>query len=248
MFQEILVLLPQGGGWEVVVAMGLGALAGVLCWSAGSRYNRAIMTLVGVAAGGALGMIAPRYMGWDVNPMATSLSFALVVGVLAFAMPRIWVAMGLAALLAAWAALAVWVLYHGTAKLAMPAHSAGFGGFCQSIWKELPDAVRSPLPAAAGLGAGLGLVLTIFLPRTATAFFYSAVGVSAFLLAGLWGVRHSGVDWLRFLPAKTAMQAVLVAGLVGLGVVLQLVVMPIKKKVAARERAREQDAQPKHAH
>ncbi len=93
----------------------------------------------------------------------------------------------------------------------------------------------------------MGLVLTIFLPRTATAFFYSALGVSVLLLAGLWGVRCSGADWPRFVPAGAQMQAVLVAGLIALGVVLQMVVMPIKRKVAAQDDAGAKEGQPSHA-
>ncbi len=154
MFQEILVLLPQGGGWAAAAAMAVGALIGLFCWIAGSRYNQKIMALVGVAAGGVLGMLAPRCMGWDVNTMATSLSFALVVGVLAFALPRIGVAIGMAVLLAGWGTLAVWILYHGTGKLELPTGSASFGEFCQAIWKGLPDGVRSPLPVAAGVARG----------------------------------------------------------------------------------------------
>jgi hypothetical protein len=247
MFQEILVLLPQKGGWEAAVALTVGALVGLFCWIAGSRYNHKIMALVGVAAGGILGILAPRCMGWDVNTMATALSFALVAGVLGFAMPRIGVAIGMAALLAAWGALLVWIFYHGSAKLELPTGTASFSEFCRTLWKDLPDGVQKLLPLSAAIGAGVGLVLTIFLPRIATALFYSTLGVSILLVAGLWGVRCSGADWPRFVPVRTQMQAVLVAGLVALGVVLQTAVMPIKRKVAARDDAGDNDAQPSHA-
>jgi hypothetical protein len=198
-----------------------------------------VVTLAAVAVGGMIGMWIPRWMGWDVNTMATSLSIAMCFGAMGFAMPRVFVGLGLMVVLSVWASWGTWMMCHESAKLVIPRGSETLRDFCAALWLGLPAGVKSALPMAVGMGALSALALVLMWKRLATVVFYSLMGVSMMLGMGLWVVTLRAKDWPQFLPQRTQMQMVLVAGMVVLGAMVQWVCMPMKRKLVVRQERRE---------
>src|SRR5690242_10026699 len=116
MFQQLLPLMPAGQAGSVVfvATLILGGLAGVVLWFAGARYARMIVTLFMVAAGGAVGMALPRIMAWDINSMAGAVGGAMLAGFVGFLIHRFWIGIALGLVLGLWAAVATWLICHGT--------------------------------------------------------------------------------------------------------------------------------------
>jgi hypothetical protein len=238
MFQELLAQLPKAGGSGALALSVAGAVVGFWLWIAGSRFNRMTMTLVGVGLGGMLGMWMPRWMNWDVNTMATSLSLAMCLGAMGFAMPRAWVGLGLVLILCLWAAIGTWTLYHENARLVLPTGSENLRDYWAALWLGLPEGVKSALPMALGMASLAGLALAVMWKRAATALLYSLIGVTMVLAMGLWAIALRGNNWPQFLPERAPMQWVLVGGMVVLGAMVQWMTMPTKKKVLGESQER----------
>ena len=230
MLQELLALMPNHADGPAIVIMIALAVVGLSLWLAGARLSRTVMTLVTVALGGTVGMFSPRWMGWDVNTMATALSGAMVLGAVGFMFPRFWVGIGLMMLLATWTAAGTWVASHGDTKLIWPADAETPRDYCGALWTGLPDGVKGPLPLAALLAAGVGLGAMILWPKVTTVLFYSATGMTALLATALWVLGSRMLPWPQFLPDRTVMQIVMLLGIVVLGAMVQWHWMPIKKK------------------
>ncbi len=243
MFQELLAWMPKAGG-AGGGAIGLscaGVVLGFALWVAGARFSRMLMALLGVTIGGMIGMWIPRWMAWDVNTMATSLSLAMCFGVMGFAKPRVWVGVGLMIVLSVWAAVATWILRNENATLVFPVGSETLRDFWAALWRALPPSVKGMLPLAVGMASLAGLALVVMWRRIATVFFYSLLGVSMMLGMGLWAVSMRGGEkggWPRYLPEHTQMQIVLILGMVVLGAMVQWLSLPMKKKVVARREGR----------
>jgi hypothetical protein len=234
MIQELLAQPPRLESMANLFAWVLAA-AGLGLWLFGARCNRALMCLGGVGAGAVVGMHLPHWFGWTFEPWAAALGLAAVLGILGFAMHRVWAGLALAGLLALWGALVTWVHYHGANTLQWPAWQPGtpLATYGKSIWNALPEDVRGVLPLACSVAAAAGLVLAIIKPRFAMLLLHSALGVTLMVLLGLLAVKNSRPDWLHSLPQRDATQAGILVGLVLFGMLWQKWTGPGRKSGAS---------------
>src|SRR5436305_12059060 len=95
MVQELLPMLPQSIDTTMMVVCIIGVIVGWVLWAVGAVWSRAVVTLIAVAVGGAAGMLLPRWYIWPVNSMSTAVLGAVLLGVLAFVIPRLFVGLTL---------------------------------------------------------------------------------------------------------------------------------------------------------
>src|SRR5689334_19006424 len=114
MVQQLLPFLPQALPTAAAALLCVTAVAvGLFLWLLGGVWARGIVTLIGVALGGWLGMMLPRWYYWPVNSMALATLGAVALGVAAFGVPRISVGLLLGVVLATWAGVGVWINLSG---------------------------------------------------------------------------------------------------------------------------------------
>jgi hypothetical protein len=235
MFQQLLPLLPSQAHPAVMATLVSAALAGAVLWLIGARYSRMLVTLVGVALGGMLGMAAPRIMNWNFNTGATALAGALALGVIGFACYRKCVALGLIAVLCLWAVVATWVRYHEDIPITWPAETQTTIEFVQAVWNQLPVGVKTPMPLAIGMAVVLGMGAALLVPKVAPVLTFSIIGVTMLLAATLWAIAAKAIQWPPVIPAQTNMQLAVLAVMVLVGAVVQWQWMPKAKPAAPRE-------------
>ena len=115
MVQELLPIFPQSIGTALVICCFVALGLGLALWLAGAVWSRAIVTLVAVAMGGSAGMLLPRWYIWPVNSPSTAVLGAVIFGVLAFVLPRLFVGLMLGFVLAVWATVGTWIGLRGDA-------------------------------------------------------------------------------------------------------------------------------------
>ncbi|MGB7157710.1 MAG: hypothetical protein WBD40_06565 [Tepidisphaeraceae bacterium] len=237
MVQQLLPLLPQEIGQAALYAAMFGTLLGAGLWLVGARFSRPMMTLVAVSIGAMVGRMVPGWMGWNVNSMAASVGGAVVLGMSAFVLHRVWVGVGLGVLLACWAALVTWITSNGGAEWAWPAVDATttLASFGQSVWEGLPDKVRTILPYASGGAALSGFLAALLWPRVAVVMLYSALGASLLVGMGLTAIENGRPEWMRIVPAQTWAQVAALGGIVLFGAIVQWQLSPKPRASAPTE-------------
>jgi hypothetical protein len=200
-----------------------GAITGAVLWLSGARFSRALVGLAAVALGAVVGMELPRWMGWGITGEGPAVALALGFGLAGYICHRLWIGIGLGAVLAAWAFLAAWVLLKAPATFDWPAASVGVSvdQYFLQLWQSLPANVAGVLPVVCGGAMLMGLLTTIFWPRLAVATAWSAAGAS--LLAGLGSaaMEFGRPQWIRLLPQQLGSQLLALAVLVAVGVAAQ---------------------------
>lgn len=228
MVQELLPLLPQEPGRIALMVAIVGTLIGLGLWLAGARFSRPLLTLLAVSVGGVMGQRIPGITGWTVNSAAAAVGGAFILGLSAYLIHRLWVAILLGVVLAAWAALGTWVICNDGAQWAWPAVDAEttWRTFAEAAWTSLPDAVRKYLPYATGLALVSGFASTLLWPRIGQVLLYSTSGVSLLIGMGIAAIEFARPQWIWIIPAQTHAQLMLLFGMVAFGAVVQWQLKP----------------------
>jgi hypothetical protein len=231
MLQELLALLPKLGMVALVSAV-VGALAGAGLWLMGARISRSLITLLLVSAGATLGLQLPRWFNWPIDAWAPALGVGSILGVSGFVLHRFWVGVGLGAVLAVWAAVATWAVWHGTQPWGFPAWQEGMHVhlYLQSIWTSLPIEVSRPLPFACGAAFVVGLAASLLWPRVGLSLLYSGAGVTLLVGLGLMAVKLGKPAWLEKIPAEAPKQIATLFGMVLFGTLIQWRLTPAMSK------------------
>jgi len=241
MIQELLPFLPSAVTTEQAAVCLALIVAGVFLWMAGAVWSRGITSLIVVAGGGLLGMMLPRWTNWPLNDSAAAVLAAVILGVLAFTLSRLFVGLLLGIVMSAWVALAAWMTLRGganwpwreqweVANMTLPQH-------LQDMWFRLPDPVRKPLPYGAGTAMISALGLCLLFPRLGRVTCFSVTGVTMLFLAGLTLTASRRPDWIAQIPPGVDVQAGVLGVLALIGMLLQWQFLPSKRDVAtARER------------
>ena len=194
-----------------------------MLWLAGARFSRPLLTLLAVAIGGVVGQRLPAMMDWAVNSAATAIGTALVLGLSAYLVHRLWVAIWLGTVLAIWASLGTWYLCRNGAAWTWPAVDANttLQAFLAATWDSLPEAVRKYLPATAGVAMVSGFASTLLWPRFGQVLLYSTAGVTLLIGMGVAAIEFGRPEWIWIVPAQTHAQLMLLFGMVAFGAVVQ---------------------------
>src|SRR5689334_872399 len=92
MLHEIQGLLPTGpmgpAGLYTAIAV---FVVGCALWFAGVHFSRALLTLIAVFTGAALGKALPVWCNWNSDGMGPAVGLAVSFGTCAFAMHRMWI-------------------------------------------------------------------------------------------------------------------------------------------------------------
>jgi hypothetical protein len=231
------VSVEQGVATLTLVVVVLGTLLGAALWMFGWRLSRTLVTLTGVAAGAVLGREMPDSLGWSISGMGPAVAGALLLGVVAFVLHRVWLAIVLGTVLAGWMALA-------TCMVTVPQETWAWPAICEEstarslageLWDVLPAGTREMLPYAAGIGLLSGIGLMIRWPRMGTALAYSTLGVSLLAVMGLSLLELINSRWLAVVPQQHWSRIGTVAGLAVAGAVVQWVFMPVSRPRAPKK-------------
>jgi len=199
------------------------AIAGIALWLVGARFSRYLITLAAVAVGTVIGMRLPAWMGWQIDGMGTAVAGAIVVGVCGFLLQRTWVGLLLGIMMALWGGLAVWVMLDG--KVQWDWHAVEWSSqpvqLLKNVWQTFPPNLSHAVPIAMMTGFGAGTLLAVFWPKLSKVLAFSLMGVTVAMPMGLMATRDVHPQWLKALPATTAAQAGILAGLVLLGAAIQ---------------------------
>ncbi|MGH7215237.1 MAG: hypothetical protein ACREIT_10790 [Tepidisphaeraceae bacterium] len=230
MLHELLPLLPREVGTVALVVAVVGTLVGAGLWLAGSRFSRSLLTLLAVAAGALVGRALPKWCDWSVDGMGLAVGGAVVLGISAYAMHRVWVAGGLGFVMACWAALATWVVCAGDAGhgWAWPGADASTTApmFLRRVWESLPEEVARYLPWACGTAMASGMSVALLWPRLGVVLLHSTAGGSMLVCMGTAALEYGRSQWLDALPSKTWAQIMTVAALIAFGAVVQWKLAP----------------------
>jgi hypothetical protein len=231
MLQELLPLLPREiGTFAVAVAM-TGTLIGAGLWLVGARFSRSLITLLLVTIGGWVGLYLPRYFSWPVDGWAPALGLALLLGAGGFFLHRFWVGVGLGLVLAAWAAVAVWVLCRGDGIWSLPKYvpDTSVVDYAKDLWQSIPLGVQRYLPFGCAIGLVSGLAAALLWPRIGVVMLYSTAGVSMLVGLGLCAMNCARPQWIGSLPAKSSSQLITLLSMVAFGAILQWRIAPSRK-------------------
>ena len=234
MVQKFLLLLPHEAGPRALgVALAVGAVGAVL-WLAGARFSRSLIALLAVAAGALLGILLPRWLGWSINGMATTVGGAIFFGILGYGGHRAWVAAALGVVLAVWAGLATWAICPGSREWTWPAFAslAALPEYLMELWRALPADVAKFLPYAAGTALLSGVCIAALWPRLGIVLLYSSLGTMMLLGTGLFAAEVRYTRWLSMIPAATWVQVITLCCLVAFGAVVQWRLAPATKPIA----------------
>ena len=209
-----------------------GVFVGAVLWLTGARYSRGLITLSAVALGTILGKQLPAWCRWSIDGMGPAIAGAILLGVAAFILHRLWVGLGLGLMLAASAALAVWFFVPEMSRWSTPAFepSAPLSAWAIDSWSTLPPVARKLLPFACGMALLSGFCCAIRWPRIAVAMLYSLLGVALLTVMGIHAIDLAHPQWKTLIPAESWAQALSLGTLVAFGTLLQWCLVPAMAK------------------
>jgi hypothetical protein len=224
-------LLPKEVATSVIAMAMMGACFGASLWLVGARFSRSLITLLLVTVGAGVGLLLPRWCGWGIDGWVTAIGAALALGASGFFMHRFWVGVGLGLVVAAWAAVLVWLLCKGPETWSVPKYEAGSKliTYFQTLWQSVPAATQRYLPPTCGIALLSGLASAMLWPRFGVVVLYSMTGVSLLVGLGLFAMNAARPQWIGSLPAKPVSQALSIFGMVAFGAVLQWRIAPSKQ-------------------
>jgi len=223
LLEHLITLLPHRPDSITMIAAVIGSLIGLIMWIAAARFSRPILTLAAVALGTSVGMKIPLWAHWAFEPMAPAIAGAIVLGVSAYILHRVWVGMWLGAFLAIWTALVLWATrgtdlhWHWTQY--DPAQT--LPQYLAALWQNVPMAIRQCLVVASAAAMVIGISAALLWPRVGIALLWSSAGVSLLLPAAATALSKLDPAALRHLPRQTSDQLALLAGIIGLGAIFQ---------------------------
>jgi hypothetical protein len=244
MVQELLPFLPPALTTEQAAICVALLLLGVFLWTAGAVWSRGILSLIAVASGGLLGMTLPRWGNWPLNDNAAAVLGAVILGVLAFTLSRLFVGLLLGIVMSGWVALAAWMTLRGGANwpwrdawevsnMTLPQHLV-------DMWSRLPDPVRKPLPYGAGTAMVSALGLCLLFPRLGRVVCFSVTGMTVLFLAALTLTASRRPDWIAQIPPAVDIQTGVLGVLVLIGMLLQWQFLPHKRDIVDAREEQEQ--------
>jgi hypothetical protein len=246
MIQEIIPLLPQPLGSRLFALCVIALTIGGVLWIIGGLWSRGIVTLVAVTVGATLGLNLPRWYLWPINSMSLAVLGAVVLGIFAFAVPRLWVGLTLGAVLCAWAVLGTWILLRGDQTFEPRAdwqtEQMIWPQYAQDCFMRLPEPVRRVVPYSMASAIISGLAFTLLWPRFGRAFMGSTLGVTLVFAGGLPLVSDRQPQWLAYLPSEWQAQVGMLAGFVLLGALIQWQILPARHEVKHVEEAEPQQS------
>lgn len=241
MLQQWLEQAPARWGTVGLWIAGVGALAGLVLWLGGARFGRSAVTLAMVSGGAVIGKMLPARMGWTIDPMATGIAGALVVGIAGYLLYRLWAALGLGLLLAIWAAWATWVL-SGVGPLSLPAltQETTLASFAGDLWHTVSPRMQFWLPIAGAAAGIIGTALGLLWCRVGEALLFSLLGTSLLILGTLAALHLRWPAALERMPTAHGAQAGIAGALVAVGFSVQYR-LAARAMPAARKRAVTED-------
>ena len=182
-------------------------------------------------------MMLPRWQNWAINENATAVLGAVLLGVCAFMLSRLFVGLLLGVVMCGWVMLTAWIMLRGganwhwrepwdTAAMTLPQH-------LQDMWFRLPDPVRNPLPYGAGTAMISALGLSLLFPRLGRVACFSMTGVTTLFVAALTLVSSRRPDWVEYIPSGVDIQAAILGAAVLTGMLLQWQFLPSKRDARA---------------
>jgi hypothetical protein len=223
LFQHLVTLLPRQPGTITLIAAVVGSIMGLSLWIAGARVSRSMLTLAAVAMGTAIGMKLPLWCHWQVDPMAPAVGGAVVLGVSAYILHRIWVGAWLGAVLSIWTALVLWATRGAAFHWRWPEYDPAqtLPQYLASLWQNVPDTMQQCLGFSAVAAMLVGISAALLWPRVGIALLWSAAGISLLLPAAVTALSRIDPEVLLHVPRRTSDQLALLAGIVALGAIFQ---------------------------
>jgi hypothetical protein len=230
MLQDWLARLSLDAGSRGL-AIALAATAVGLIFSfVGARFSRSIFTLFGVAVGSWAGLRLPRWMGWEIDSMATAFGGALVVGLAGYLFHRMWVGITLGTLLAITASFIVWHRFGAAWTMPTPDRTKPLAEALRELVPTWSTLVPTPLRISIVAGFIGGGVIGWMWPKMSRVLAFAMLGT--FLLAGgvLCATAIKQPQWLGRIPASTQTQGIALAILFVLSTAIQWALCPRMKK------------------
>jgi len=239
-FQTLILLVPSTTA-TLAICIGLaGVVIGCVLWLAGARFSRTIIALLAVLIGGIIGMKMPAWCGWSVDSMGTAVAGAMLVGFIGFALHRLWVGVGLGAVLACWTALAGAEIKHIKLDWTLPIidKTTTLPDYAQLVWNTLPVEFAHIVIISACVSLITGIVLSAVTPRLSVLLLWSWAGVSIASISIAVLLQSCCPTIMRRMPQSQWVQAAILAGLVVVGMLLQLRLWSSMRHVAAKKPAK----------
>jgi hypothetical protein len=229
MFQQLLTFLPHKLGIFALILFALASIAGVILWLCGARFSRSILTLSAVGIGTIIGLKLPLWCQWTVDPMGPAVGGAIILGISAFALHRLWVGAWLGVLLTLWTGLLMWTLKASDFLWDWPPRKDKlFPKYLSDLWLTLPPPMQKYLPICAGVCMVVGLASAIVWPKLGTLVMWSFAGVSL-LLTGWVTIAQIPPGNLGHLPSQLSSQIAVLTGMTAFGALLQWRMSPRPK-------------------
>jgi hypothetical protein len=234
MLHQLLTWLPRDAGTRGFAIAFMVAVAGLALSVAGARFSRSIYTLAAVTGGAWAGLRVPRWMGWELDPMATCIGAALVMGMAGYLLHRAWVGLTLGLMLAVAGIGITWHRLTATGTGTMPAmdltHSVPV--IIREFWAALPRNWSRILLTVAGTGlAGGGMIAWVW-PRGSRVLAFSLIGVAMLTGGGVVAVAVARPEWLARVPDSLQSQGIALAVLLVISAGVQSALMPRVKRSA----------------
>lgn len=223
MFQHLITLLPRQPGTVTLIVALMGCLCGLALWIAGARFSRSMLTLAAVALGTAIGMKLPLWCNWSIDPMAPAVAGAIVLGVSAYALHRLWVGAWLGGVLTLWSVLVLWAARGAAFHWRWPEYNPAqtLPQYLTDLWQNVPEPLHQCLGFCAAAALLVGISAAWLWPRIGVSLLWSAAGVSLLLPTAATALQRFDPIALRHLPRENSAQFALLAALIGAGTLLQ---------------------------
>lgn len=221
-----------------------GTIIGVATLLLGGMRSRFMMSLLLLVVGVTLGHSAPEWFGLKIEPNASAILGAIVLGILGFAFYRIWVAICLGLIVAGLAAVILWFNLGIPRSFQAPAAEHGMSvlGYLRACWEHVPAIYTTSVPPVCAPVFLAGVVVGLLLNRFGTALFYSLLGASIMFLCLLFGEASGQMPAATYLlPELAELRVVLFAAFVLLGILVHMATMPRPRGAAARPQPKPED-------
>jgi hypothetical protein len=221
----------------------IAAALGVAVWFFGARFSRSIIPLCLFSIGGLVGLHLPEWYGWSIQGWATALGAALVLGLWGYLMHRLWIGVGLGALLAMWSCVAFCIAIMGDQRWNLPDYTSSIPPqeYLRVLWMTLPQQIARPLACGSAAAMLAGLFASWHWPRLTLVFLYSMIGATLLAIAAVIASQFQPA-WVKFLPKMMSQRLGLLAAVVICGATLQWWLLPSGKTEA---KTKKKKAKPK---
>jgi hypothetical protein len=232
MLHQLLAWLPQHVDSRAFVIAWAVACVGLMLAVGGARFSRSIFTLMAVAGGAWAGMRVPRWVGWELDPMATGIGAGLVMGLVGFLLHRAWIGLTLGIMLATFGLAITWhrLLAIGAGSLPTIDLTQPLNVILREFWHGLPTNWSRILMIVAGTGLAAGAMLSWVWPKVARVLAFSMLGCVMLAGGGLVAVAIKRPDWLAHVPPGAQTQGMLLALMFVASALVQWSMLPRVKR------------------